>query len=262
MPTRTRPAAGCGRSSPTRAGAAGQQFADLPALPAGSPTGNSLLNGLYYSANDGLTWKLEATAQTLTTSLGCTTCTIGYPLNYGAGAQAFWPTTSPPIPTIRTVSTSDSEETFQGDLLNAALLFPIGMRWTAIEKYANACGFILYPNQVPGQNSIACPSGIPGFGGGSTHPDQHGYAITKTATGGVRLYSGNDGGWWAQDAHSVPGQTIPSFENGKWASLNKPATVLPWSINFLDNDDVIMSLQDNGSIHIKPNGDAYNVVRW
>src|SRR5205823_3647809 len=38
---------------------AGQQLADLPALPAGSPTGNSLLNGLYYSTDDGAHWKIE-----------------------------------------------------------------------------------------------------------------------------------------------------------------------------------------------------------
>jgi hypothetical protein len=239
--------------------AAGQQLADLPALPAASPTGGSLLNGLYYSGNDGGTWKLEATAQTLTTSLHtCTTCTVGYPLNYAAGAQAFynnWVAADPNHPNRVYIGL---EETFQGDLLSPALPFP-AMRWTAIEKYANACGFVLYPNSVPGQNSVACPSGIPGFGGGSTHPDQHGYAITTTTGGGVRLYSGNDGGWWAQNAHSVTGQTLPSFESGKWTSLNKAATVLPWSINFLDNNDVIMSLQDNGSIHIKPDGTAYNV---
>jgi hypothetical protein len=35
--------------------------------------------------------------------------------------------------------------------------------------------------------------------------------------------------------------------------------VLPWGINFLTNNDVIMGLQDNGAIHVRRNGTAYNV---
>jgi hypothetical protein len=238
--------------------AAGQKFGDLPALPLVSTSGNSVLNGLYESMNDGSSWTIKATSQTLAAGLGATTATGTYVLGYGAGVQAFynnWVLTDPVNPNRVYIGL---EEAYQGNLLPGNL--PLGVQWTAMEKYANLCGFLTYFNTVPGQSQgVSCPGPV-GIGGGTTHPDQHGFAITKTTGGGVRIYSGNDGGWWSQNAHTVTGQPNPGFENDKWASLNtQTATVLPWSVNFLQDGSIVAGLQDNGAIRIRKNGTAYNI---
>jgi hypothetical protein len=241
--------------------AAGHTIADTPALPAGlSATGGSVLNGVYRSTDDGATWKLMATAQTLTTGLACSTCAAGYLIAYGAGAQAQynnWIATDPVNPNRVYVFL---EEAFQGDVTNLELTSVV--TWRAFQKYANLCGFLLYPGTVPGQNSASCPEGVPFFGGGSTHPDQHAGALVPTGDGGVRMYAGNDGGWWVQDQHTVPltpPSNGPGFDNDSWRDVNKPNTVLPWNVDFLQNGDIIMALQDNGTIHLKKDGSAYNV---
>jgi hypothetical protein len=235
--------------------AAGQTLADTPALPV-SLTGASVLNGVYRSTNDGASWKLAGTPQTLTSSLSCTTCLAAYPLSYAAGAQAQynnWIATDPVNPNRIYVFL---EEAFQGDVVNVGAQPVVG--WRAMQKYANLCGFILYPGTVPGTNSVACPQAVPFYGGGSTHPDQHAGSLVKTPNG-VRMYAGNDGGWWVQDQHAIALSNGPGFDNGSWRDINKPATVLPWNVDFLQNGDIIMALQDNGTIHLKKDGSAYNV---
>ena len=132
----------------------------------------------------------------------------------------------------------------------------LGVTWTTIEKYANLCGFLTYFNTIPNNNGIACPDPLPFYGGGTTHPDQHGAAIVRTPSG-IRLYSGNDGGWWAQDSHSISVGGI-GFDNDTWRSLNSPSTVLPWDVTFLQDGSIVLALQDNGVAHIK-NGKSYQV---
>jgi hypothetical protein len=240
--------------------AAGQSFADLPSLPV-TPSGNSVLNGLYESTNDGASWTVKATAQSLGTALGATTASGTYLLGYGAGVQAFynnWVLADPVNPNRVYIGL---EEAYQGDFLPGTASAPLAVTWTGIEKYANLCGFLTYFNTVPGSSQgVSCPQTAPFFGGGSTHPDQHGFAITKVTGGGVRIYSGNDGGWWSQNAHAITGQLQPGFENTRWTSLNTlTATVLPWDLNFLQDGSIVAGLQDNGAIHIRKDGTAYNV---
>ncbi|TML77184.1 MAG: hypothetical protein E6G04_09100 [Actinobacteria bacterium] len=236
--------------------AEGDTLLDTPTLPEGlSLTGNSVLNGLYRSGDDGGGWQLEATAQTLSTSPGAV---LGptYPL-IGIGYQADynnWLLTDPTNPDRIYVGL---EETFQGDYHDPTGALPVPtMTWTTIEKYANLCGFLTYFNTIPNNNGIACPDPLPFYGGGTTHPDQHGAAIASTPNG-IRLYSGNDGGWWAQDSHSISVGGI-GFDNNTWRSLNSPSTVLPWDVTFLQDGSIVLALQDNGVTHIK-NGKAYQV---
>jgi photosystem II stability/assembly factor-like uncharacterized protein len=234
---------------------------DTPVLPV-NLDGNTELNGLYRSGNDGKSWTLQATAKTLTTALGGTTSAAGYPLSYAAGAQASynqWVLTDPVDPNRVYLGL---EEGFTGEYhaptnLNAPLTTTV----TAIEKYANACGFVTYFNTIPNNNGVACPAAIPEYGGGTTHPDQHSAAIVRTPHG-VRLYSGNDGGWWAQNAHPVTDSTgvgYQGFDNKSWTSLNQPATVLPWDVTRLQDGSYLLALQDNGVAHVMPNGKAYQV---
>jgi hypothetical protein len=98
---------------------------------------------------------------------------------------------------------------------------------------------------------------VPLYTGHTSHPDQHAVALAQTPTG-LRMYSGNDGGWWVEDAHALPDGST-GFDSNSWRSLNQPATVLPWDVAMLQDGTVIMALQDNGTIHIRKDGTAYSV---
>jgi hypothetical protein len=221
---------------------------DTPVIPVGLD-GGSELTGLFRSADDGKSWTLQANAQTLTTTLGASTALVTYPLSYSAGAQASynnWVLTDPKDPNRVYLGL---EEAFTGEYHAPGANARLGTTFTAIEKYANLCGFLSYFNTVPDNNGFACPSPIPEYGGGTTHPDQHSAVITRTKHGGVRLYSGNDGGWWAQNAHRVSdttGAAYQGYDNTSWKSLNRPATVLPWDVTRLQDGSYLLALQDNG----------------
>ncbi|HMC38955.1 MAG TPA: hypothetical protein VKI19_04780, partial [Acidimicrobiales bacterium] len=234
---------------------------DTPALPV-CLDGNSELNGLYRSADDGATWQVEATPQNLATAFAGSTSAAGYAISYGPGVQSSynnWVQADPVDPNRVYIGL---EEAFTGEYHDPTGALPVpSTTWTAIEKYANVCGFLTYYNTPPNTNGVACPSAVPGYGGGTTHPDQHSAAFAKTPTG-FRLYAGNDGGWWSQDAHSVndsTGAAYQGFENGTWRSLGTPPTVLPWDVTRLQDGSLLLALQDNGVAHVKPNGTAYQV---
>lgn len=235
--------------------AAGQHpGVDTPVLPVNAD-GNTELNGLYRSGDDGKTWSLQATAQNLTATLGSTSASL-YPLDYAVGVQASynnWILTDPKDPNRIYFGL---EEAFTGEYHGGSTSF------STIEKYANACGFLTYFNTIPNNNGVSCPSAVPEYGGGTTHPDQHSAAITVTSGGKVRLYSGNDGGWWSQTAHTVSdgtGTSYQGFDNSSWTSLNKPATVLPWDVTPLQDGSYLLALQDNGVAHVLKNGTSYQV---
>lgn len=237
------------------------QQLDNPVLPV-DVDGNTELNGLYRSGDDGKTWQLQASAQTLTTALGSATSAATYPLNYSAGVQASynnWVLADKRDPRRVYVGL---EEAFTGEYHAPAKVgVPLATTFTAIEKYANLCGFVTYYNTIPNSNGVSCPAAIPEYGKGSTHPDQHSAAIALTPSG-ERFYSGNDGGWWAQNTHTVTDATAvayPGFTNTSWRSLNQPATVLPWDVTRLQDGSYLLALQDNGVGHVTPNGRAYQV---
>lgn len=241
------------------AGRTAGQHIDTPVV--NSPVsldGATELNGLYRSADDGQTWSLQADTQTLTPTLGST---IGglYPLGYSVGVQASynnWVNTDPKDPNRVYIGL---EEAFQGEYRDPTGAAPTPTTtFTPIEKYANACGFLTYYNTIPNNNGVSCPQPIPAYGGGTTHPDQHSASFATLPGGGYRLYSGNDGGWFAQDAHALPDGST-GFDNTSWRSLNSPATVLPWDVTRLQDGSTLLALQDNGVAHVRPDGTAYQV---
>ena len=234
---------------------------DTPAIPV-CLDGNTELNGIYRSGDDGKTWQLEATPQTLGTAEGGTTSAAGNAISYAPGVQSSynnWILADPVDPNRVYIGL---EEAFTGEYHPAGGLPVPTTDWATIEKYANACGFLLYFNTIPNSNGAACPSQLPAeYGSSTTHPDQHSAAFAVTPNG-LRMYSGNDGGWWVQDAHTVNDVTSPSyngFEDGAWTSLGKPATVLPWDVTRLQDGSYLLALQDNGVAHVRPDGTAYQV---
>ncbi|GAC1477582.1 MAG: hypothetical protein NVS1B12_13000 [Acidimicrobiales bacterium] len=235
---------------------------DTPAVPV-CLDGGSVLNGVYRSGNDGATWQIEATPQILATSFFGTTSLAGNAIGYGPGVQGQynnWIVADPVDPDRIYIGL---EETFTGEFHDptAGALPAPTTSWAAVEKYANVCGFLTYYNTIPNSNGLACPSLVPGYGSGTSHPDQHIAAFATTPTG-FRMYSGNDGGWWSQDAHIVSDSsavTYSGFENGGWNSLGQPPTVLPWDVARLQDGTYLLALQDNGVAHVRPDGTAYQV---
>ncbi len=242
--------------------AAGQHLTvDNPVLPI-PVDGNTELTGLFRSNDDGKTWALQADSQTLTTTLGSTTAAALYPLSYSEGVQASynnWVLADGKDPNRVYLGL---EEAFTGEYHGATNTNArLGTTFAPVEKYADICGFLTYFNTIPNSNGVSCPSVVPEYGKGTTHPDQHSAAIAVTPNG-ERLYSGNDGGWWAQNAHSVTDQTgvaYQGFDNSSWTSLNAPATVLPWDVTRLQDGSYLLALQDNGVAHVMPNGRSYQV---
>lgn len=233
------------------AGSPGMQDV-VSGLPA-SPMGTTTLNGLYRSTDNGETWVLQATAQTFATAVGATTPAALYAL-YAAGVQSTFNLFVETDPTNANRVWVGLEEVYQGDLRAEAVPAPT-TTWTAIAKYADICGFASYL-AWPGGNGVPCPSQVPFYGGvTTTHPDQHAIAIARTPQG-IRMYEGNDGGWWVQDAHALADGTT-GFDNTSWRSLNLPPTVLPWDVTFLKDGSVALALQDNGTVRIRGNGTAY-----
>lgn len=225
---------------------------DTPAVPICADGGSSL-NGIYRSADDGATWQLEGTSQQLATAEGGSTSAAGNAISYGAGVQSDynnWILADPSDPNRIYVGL---EEAFTGEFHDPTGLLPVpSTTWATIEKYADVCGFLTYFNTIPNSNGTACPSQLPEYGGTTTHPDQHSAAFAAIPNG-IRMYSGNDGGWWVQDAHPVSDFTSPrylGFDSGSWTSLGKPATVLPWDVTRLQDGSYLLALQDNGVAHV------------
>jgi hypothetical protein len=242
---------------------AGRTAGDHVEIPgAGLPVdGNTELNGIYRSNDDGATWTFKGNTQTILAALGGSLPAL-YALGYAPGVQASynnWILTDPTDPNRIYIGL---EEAFTGeDNDPSGSSQTPSVAWTAIEKYANVCGFLSYPNTPPNTNGAACPSQVPVYGSSTTHPDQHSAVFARMQTG-YRLYSGNDGGWWAQDAHTVSDTTSPSYQgydNGSWTSLNKPATVLPWDVSMLQDGSILLGLQDNGVGKVRKDGTSYQV---
>ena len=240
------------------AGRAAGMHTDIPVV--GLPAdGATQWNGLYRSNDDGANWAFKGNTRTILTALGGT-LPPEYPLGYSPGVQAsynLWVLADPKDDNRVYIGL---EEAFTGEDQDPTNATPVpSMTWTAVEKYSNLCGFYLYGSLS--NNGTNCPQEIPEYGSGTTHPDQHSAAFAATANG-FRLYSGNDGGWWVQDAHSetdTTGAAYQGFDNGSWTSLGKAATVLPWDVTPLQDGSYLLALQDNGMARVKPDGTAYQV---
>jgi hypothetical protein len=234
--------------------AAGKQPAGLDVV---SATGQSLnrtntaFNGLYRSGDDGKSFSVKATPQTLETSANSLLALFG-PLGYGIGVQAFynlWVTTDPKVPNQVYLGL---EEVFQGAPVGSPSL---PYHFQTIERYADLCGFLTYFQNIT--NGASCPDETPLLGGMSTHPDQHAAAVVATKSGS-RIYTGNDGGFFRQDSHVLGANgVVPTqvgFDNQHWKATNSLSTTEPWDVAIKPDGEILAALQDNGSVLVKKNG--------
>lgn len=221
---------------------------------------NTVFNGLYRSDDDGTSFNVKATAQTLEGSPNSLLASYGA-LGYGIGVQGdynLWVATDPKVPDQVYLGL---EEVFQGTpAAPGAASGPY--TFTTIQRYADLCGFLLYFQNVPPTYGVSCPSQSPVVGGKSTHPDQHAAIVVPTKNGS-RIYTGNDGGFFREDSHAVTpadtgDQTTIGFDNQHWTAMNNMSSTEPWNVALLPDNEVILGLQDNGAVLI-PKGSNHGI---
>ncbi|HEV7887291.1 MAG TPA: hypothetical protein VGO92_07005, partial [Acidimicrobiales bacterium] len=197
------------------------------------------LNGVYRSQDDGATWALKATSAELAAT-PFSALSYRLPLQYGPGIQSWYDQWIAVDPTDENRVLLGLEEIYQS--LPGANA-PAGLAgWTTVGRYNNLCLIAPCDPTLPG----------PVLGGITTHPDQHAFAFAPLPGGGVRLYAGNDGGVWRQDAQAVTG-----FDNEHWTSTNKTmGTTQPYSAVMGGDGTVWLGLQDNGTAKITPTGEG------
>jgi hypothetical protein len=200
---------------------------------------NTLLNGLYRSDDDGVTWTLKATPGSLTATpndgLG-----VNPALGYGIGVQAFYNLWLAVDPRNSSQVFFGLEEVFQS-VANTGPTPGLG-QFEVTQKYWDVCGSTTYLENL--YTGTTCPDGTPYYGGPATHPDQHVGVIARTPTG-IRLYTGNDGGFFRQDSHALTGGR-DAFDQDHWSDLNHLASVEPYHVARTPAGQYVTALQDNG----------------
>ncbi|HEU0132010.1 MAG TPA: sialidase family protein [Mycobacteriales bacterium] len=214
---------------------------------------STTLNGLYRSADDGATWTLKANEASLLAAPNSTVAALAA-IGYGPGVQSWYNNWVGVDPTDPSRVFFGLEEVYQV-VANADGPGPAEAH--VIQRYADVCGFVTYTQGIT--NGYPCPdTSQPEYNGLSTHPDQHSWAIATKDAGGIRLYTGNDGGFWHQDSHDST--TEPGgFDNDGWIDANTIGTALVYHAAMGPDGTIVAGLQDNGTVKITPNKEYFSV---
>jgi len=70
---------------------------------------------------------------------------------------------------------------------------------------------------------------------------------------GIRLYTGNDGGFFRQDSHAISAGR-DGFEQRAWTDMNRLASVQAWHVARKPDGEYLTGLQDNGGGFFKAGG--------
>ncbi|MGH2830135.1 MAG: hypothetical protein ACRDJM_06600, partial [Actinomycetota bacterium] len=199
----------------------------------------SPLNGIYRSGNNGATWQLKGTSESLVAAPG--SGLSSYFALYGPGVQSWYNNWIAVDPGNADVVLIGLEEIYQS---SANTNGPGLAAWKTIGRYWNACAAPLNVNcgAIPGS----------GYSGTTTHADQHAVAFARTNP--VKLYVGNDGGVFSQPA------AADGYSNARWTSHNLGLRTLQPYYAVMSGDGVVYAgLQDNGTMKVLPNGTGYEV---
>jgi hypothetical protein len=219
---------------------------------------NTVLAGIYVSADFGDTWTLmqdgEALAQAATAEGSALGGTAQATL-YAPGVQAWYNMWIQPDPTRTDTQANTNaptrllfglEEVWQNEAVAQPMVGPTSFK--VIGRYAagTTCFFLGVP-AVP-----YCPPyrGEP-QGGTTTHADQHGALFLPGPGEGVTLLVGNDGGVYKQVDNGNE-----EFTNAKWGiGANRGFhTLMPYSIAVAKDGVGWAGLQDNGHMKIETSG--------
>ena len=209
------------------------------------PAKFTVLNGIYRSGDDGATWMLKGTSQTLTTTPGAGLIIRGA-LMYSPGVQAWYNQFLAVDPQNEDLVVVGLEEIYQ-TLANAN--GPGPAVWETIGRYDALC-----PEAPNDLDDITCQINTEEGGHTTTHPDQHA-AVFTIKNGASKLFVGNDGGMYSQTA------TASGFNNDLWQSHNDTlGTTQPYGAAMSGDGTVWMGFQDNGTAKITPAGKASGVL--
>jgi hypothetical protein len=242
------------------------------------PFKDSELGGLYRSTDDGATWTLQATSKSLLLSVNSTQAPLEA-LDYGPGVQASynsWVATDPIDPNRIYFGLEEAFEGEYGAANPSGVPLPVNAdnltKFQVIQRYADMCGFftataaglVSLVTGTGGPPATGCPDQVPLYGGMSTHPDQHAAVVVKTGPNALRMYSGNDGGFFVQDAgleidSALATGNVLGFGQGNWRNANTVATLLPYHANFWSKGRLIVALQDNGAAYVEPGGKGVEI---
>lgn len=194
-------------------------------------------NGVYRSGDDGLTWDLKATTESFAAAPG-SGLALAAAILYTPGIQSWYNMWVAVDPGNEDTVLVGLEEVYQ----TAANANGPGLaKWKTIGRYWNAC---LLLDVAPSCEVAGGP-----YEGKTVHPDQHAYAFAPTQNG-TRLYAGNDGGVYRQDA-GADGE----YSNTEWASVNETlGAAQPYYAVMSRDGTVYTGLQDNGNVKITPDG--------
>lgn len=203
---------------------------DTPKPPVGYAT---VLNGVYRSGDDGASWSLKATPQSLLVAPGSGIIALS-PL-YAPGVQAWYNQWLLVSPTNADTVLLGLEEIYQ-TVGNANGQGPAV--WTTVGRYWDTC------TSTVNVDCSKVPVGP--YAGSTTHPDQHAAALSSD---GTNLFAVNDGGMFTQ--HSDSG----SFTNTSWTPANNQlGTTQPYFATMARDGTVYAGFQDNGTAKITPDG--------
>ncbi|MGH2709727.1 MAG: hypothetical protein ACRDH9_00780 [Actinomycetota bacterium] len=212
-----------------------------------NPVGtNSVINGIYVSANFGDSWIQMANTNQIAYNPSTGSSLAGVAPIFPPGIQAWYNEWIKVDPTrqvggIPTRITFGLEEVWENRLTNLPAIGPSDFH--VIGKYYSSEFCVLGGGGVP-----SCPPNplIPT----TTHPDQHDAIYVPDATGGgVTLLVGNDGGAYKQHVGSGGEFAASGWGDGANDGFN---TLLPYFAAMAKDGTVWFGLQDNGSGKIDP----------
>jgi Ca2+-binding RTX toxin-like protein len=215
-----------------------------------NPTGaNSVINGIYVSANFGDSWTQMANTDQIAYNPSTGSALAGFAAINPPGIQAWYNEWIKVDPTRQVAGTPTRilfglEEIWENRLTNLPATGPTDFH--VIGRYFSNDACIL---GVGG--ALTCPPGGNPLAPTTTHPDQQDALFVPDATGGgVTLFAGNDGGVFTQ--HVASGTDFSNMGWGDGGKNNGFHTLLPYFAAMAKDGTVWFGLQDNGSGKIEP----------
>ncbi|MCA1824130.1 MAG: hypothetical protein ABR520_00755 [Mycobacteriales bacterium] len=217
------------------------RVAEQDAYAAASTTG---VVYVFRSGDDGMTWEPKADAQSFESAPGSA---IAY-FPSANGVQGWYNQFVGVDPSNVDRVVVGFEEIYE---VLAGANTPGPASWYTIGRYWNYCPIntlTLYNTYFFSPNC----NGLPTYEGHTTHPDQHTVAFAGTKDG-VRMYVGNDGGVYAQDAHDTAPGRPSGYDNEHWRSIGSSLGIAQAYYATQGGDGTVYAgTQDNGTFRIGP----------
>jgi hypothetical protein len=226
----------------------GAPVLDVPETPVGPLPNNTVIDGVYRSADFGATWTKLADATDLANPANGSSLSSSVQIaTYAPGVQSWYNQWIRPDPTRQAAGGVPDRVLFGLEEVWQLTGAPSGaLPARAIGRYYGGTSCLGLKVAFP-----ICPTNGGDPASSTTHPDQHGAIYLPDGTGGVTLVVGNDGGVYTQ--HVATGE---AFSNTRWGiGANRGLhTLLPYKAVMAKDGRVWAGLQDNGHMKIEPDG--------